>query len=277
MGFGKPTLRLTYGRTPSEGNLAVGDTKENLGLVSIVMPLYNYGRYLSGAVESVLSQTYPFWELLIVDDCSTDDSFLIAMRLEKKDERIRVFQLPENGGSSAARNKALDEAKGEFVAFLDSDDRYDPEYLESQVKLLVEKGCDIVVSSYRRKTENGSTVFHVPDVITYDSIMKGNPMAPLGTLYRFSKFRNQRFPTEDREREDFVFFAQLLKAGAVAEPNSDVLGELTIHSGSKSKNKLRMVRYQYRAYKFLGIPFFLRWYYLFRWAIYGIRKYWNVR
>lgn len=257
--------------------MAVGDTKENLGLVSVVMPLYNYGRYLSGAVESVLNQTYPYWELLIVDDCSTDDSFSIAEQLGKKDERIRVYRLPENGGSSAARNKALDEAKGEFVAFLDSDDRYDPEYLESQVGLLTEKGCDIVVSSYRRKTENGSTVFHVPDVITYDSILKGNPMAPLGTLYRFSKFKSQRFPTEDREREDFVFFARLLKSGAVAVPNPFVLGELTIHSGSKSKNKLRMVPYQYRAYKLLGLPFFRRWYCLFRWGIYGIRKYWDVR
>lgn len=252
----------------------MGEMKENLGLVSVVMPLYNYGRYLSGAVESVLSQTYPYWELLIVDDCSTDDSFSIAQELARRDDRIRLFRLSENGGTSAARNKALDEARGEFVAFLDSDDRYDPEYLESQVRLLVDKGCDVVVSGYRRKTERGSTPFHVPSVITFDSILKGNPMATLGTLYRFSKYRSHRFLPE--EREDFVFFAGLLKSGAVAAPNPSILGEVTIHSGSKSKNKLRMVRHQYRAYKVLGVPFFRRWYCLFCWAVYGVKKYWNV-
>lgn len=189
------------------------------GLASIIMPLYNYGRFLNAAVGSVLSQTYINWELIIVDDCSTDDSFEVAEELSKKDERIHAYRLERNGGTSAARNKGLDLAKGEFVAFLDSDDQYDPTYLESQLDLLISNNADIAVASYRRKAAQSTTDFIVPDVIDFKSILKGNPMAPLGTLYRFSKFRDLRFRLDMRKCEDYVFFLNLFQLGAVAVPN----------------------------------------------------------
>ena len=223
------------------------------GLVSIIMPLYNYGRFLNAAVDSVLSQTYINWELIIVDDCSTDDSFEVAEELSKKDERIHAYRLERNGGTSAARNKGLDLAKGEFVAFLDSDDQYDPTYLESQLDLLISNNADIAVASYRRKAAQSTTDFIVPDVIDFKSILKGNPMAPLGTLYRFSKFRYLRFRLDMRKCEDYVFFLNLFQLGAVAVPNKAVLGTLNIHEDSKSKQKLKLIRWQYRSYKAVGI------------------------
>lgn len=247
------------------------------GLVSIIMPLYNYGRFLNAAVDSVLSQTYANWELIIVDDCSTDDSFAIAQDLAKKDNRIIAYRLDRNGGTSAARNKGLDMAKGEFVAFLDSDDEYDPNYLESQLDLLIKNNADIAVASYRRKAPQSTTDFIVPDVIDFKSILKGNPMAPLGTLYRFSKFKDLRFRLDMRKCEDYVFFLNLFQLGAVAVPNKTVLGTLNIHEDSKSKKKLKLVRWQYRSYKVVGINWFMRWYYLFCWGIYGLKKYRNVK
>lgn len=247
------------------------------GLVSIIMPLYNYGRFLNAAVDSVLSQTYANWELIIVDDCSTDDSFAIAQDLAKKDSRIIAYRLDRNGGTSAARNKGLDMAKGEFVAFLDSDDEYDSNYLESQLDLLIKNNSDIAVASYRRKAPQSTTDFIVPDVIDFKSILKGNPMAPLGTLYRFSKFKDLRFRLDMRKCEDYVFFLNLFQLGAIAAPNKTVLGTLNIHEDSKSKKKLKLVRWQYRSYKVVGINWFMRWYYLFCWGIYGLRKYRNVK
>lgn len=247
------------------------------GLVSIIMPLYNYGRFLNAAVGSVLSQTYTNWELIIVDDCSTDDSFEIAEELSKKDKRIRAYRLEKNGGTSAARNKGLDLAKGEFVAFLDSDDQYDPTYLESQLDLLVSNNADIAVASYRRKAAQSTTDFIVPDLINFKSILKGNPMAPLGTLYRFSKFRDLRFHLDMRKCEDYVFFLNLFQLGAVAVPNKAVLGTLNIHEDSKSKKKLKLIKWQYRSYKVVGINWFIRWYYLLCWGVYGMKKYRNVK
>ena len=214
------------------------------GLVSIIMPLYNYGRFLNAAVGSVLSQTYTNWELIIVDDCSTDDSFEIAEELSKKDKRIRAYRLEKNGGTSAARNKGLDLAKGEFVAFLDSDDQYDPTYLESQLDLLVSNNADIAVASYRRKAAQSTTDFIVPDLINFKSILKGNPMAPLGTLYRFSKFKDLRFRLDMRKCEDYVFFLNLFQLGAVAVPKKKVLGTLKKQEDYKNNKKKKNIKKQ---------------------------------
>lgn len=250
---------------------------ENRGLVSIIMPLYNYGRFLEASVSSVLSQTYPSWELLIIDDCSTDDSFDIASRLAGKDTRIKTFKLDKNGGTSAARNKGLDEAKGEFIAFLDSDDQYDPNYLDSQLSNFEKTGCDISVASYRRKAPNSLTDFIVPDEITFKSILKGNPMAPLGTMFRWEKFKSLRFREDMRKCEDYVFFLEMLKSGGIAKPNKNVLGTLNIHEDSKSRNKKALIKWQLLSYKKAGINWFARWYYLFCWAVYGLNKYRSVK
>lgn len=246
-------------------------------LVSIVMPLYNYGRFLEASVDSVLAQKCKNWELIIVDDCSTDDSYQLALDIANRDDRIKVFRLDKNGGTSAARNKALDESRGEYVAFLDSDDLYDPDYLETQISLLKSGEYDIAVASYRRMASKSVTDFIVPSEITFKSILKGNPMAPLGTVYRFSKFRDLRFLTDMRKCEDYVFFLQLLQSGAKAIANKKVCATLTIHDDSKSKKKHKLIKWQYLSYKKVGINFFMRFYYLFRWGLYGIKKYRKVK
>ena len=250
---------------------------ENFGLVSIVMPLYNYGRYLHSSVESVLKQSYPYWELLIVDDCSTDDSYDLALKLAQKDSRISVFRLEKNGGTAAARNYALDHAKGIFVSFLDSDDQYDCNYLLSQIENLKTCNADITVAGYRRKARLTTTDFMVPDEIDFNVILKGNPMSTLGTMYKFDKFSDVRFSKKMLKCEDFVFFLTLFKNGAIAKPNKRILGTVVIHDSSKSKNKFKLMLWQMRSYREVGVAWYKRPYYLFCWAIYGFNKYRNVK
>ena len=109
-------------------------------LVSIIMPSYNCGKYVEQTIRSVQAQTYQNWEIIFMDDCSTDDTIKLVSGLREKDERIRLFQNKFNSGAAVSRNNALQEAKGRWIAFLDSDDLWEPEKLEKQVRFMEENG-----------------------------------------------------------------------------------------------------------------------------------------
>lgn len=105
-------------------------------LISIIMPTYKCGRYIADSIKSVQVQTYQNWELIIVDDCSGDDTIDIVQRIQLEDKRIRLFENNINSGAAICRNKALREAKGRWIAFLDSDDLWEPTKLEKQIKFM---------------------------------------------------------------------------------------------------------------------------------------------
>ena len=139
---------------------------ENYGLVSIIMPSYNTGRYIEQSIESVLAQTYPYWELIIVDDCSADDTDVIISQY-LSDTRIRYLKNATNSGAAVSRNYALREAKGKWIAFLDSDDLWLPEKLEKQLIFMREKGYKFTYTDYRIQL-NGSWLPYVytgPNVV----------------------------------------------------------------------------------------------------------------
>lgn len=120
---------------------------EDYGLVSIITPSYNSSRFISQTIESILSQTYTNWELLITDDCSTDKTREIVKSYQRKDPRIKFFQLKENSGPGVARNHSIEMAKGRFIAFCDSDDRWYPEKLEKQLAFMAKKRCMLSYTS----------------------------------------------------------------------------------------------------------------------------------
>ncbi len=124
-------------------------------LVSIVMPSYNTGEYIAESIRSVLAQSYPAWELLIVDDCSTDGTEE-AVRPFLEDERIRFFRNEVNSGAAVSRNRALREAKGRWIAFLDSDDLWTPEKLEKQIRFMEQNGCHFSYSDYEEIDSAGN-------------------------------------------------------------------------------------------------------------------------
>ena len=121
---------------------------ENCGLVSIIMPSYNTASYIAQSIESVLAQTYPHWELIIVDDCSTDDTDE-AVAKYLSDSRIVYLKNETNSGAAISRNYALREAKGKWIAFLDSDDLWHPEKLEKQVSFMVNTGHKFTYTDYK--------------------------------------------------------------------------------------------------------------------------------
>lgn len=135
-------------------------------LVSIIMPSYNTGKYIGDSIRSVLAQTYKNWELIIVDDCSTDDSDAIVAAFA--DPRIRYLKNPVNSGAAVSRNWGLREAKGRWIAFLDSDDTWHPEKLEKQVRFMEQTGYKFTYTDYKIQL-NGTWlpyIYYGPDKVT---------------------------------------------------------------------------------------------------------------
>lgn len=124
-------------------------------LVSIITPSYNCGAYIADTINSVLAQTYPNWEMIIVDDCSTDDTAAVVAEYERKDQRIRFIRNERNSGAAVSRNRALREARGRWVAFLDGDDLWEPFKLQHQIDFMTEHDCVFSYHKYDEIDENG--------------------------------------------------------------------------------------------------------------------------
>ncbi|WP_279123316.1 glycosyltransferase family 2 protein [Holdemania filiformis] len=138
----------------------------NYGIVSIIMPTYNAAAYIVESINSVLKQTYPFWELIIVDDCSNDDTY----EIEKDfiDDRIRLLRNDRNSGAAISRNYALREASGKWVAFLDGDDVWIPDKLEKQIEFMIKHDYKFTYTDYRTRL-NGEWLPYIntgPNVVT---------------------------------------------------------------------------------------------------------------
>lgn len=124
-------------------------------LVSIIMPSYRCGRFIVESIRSVQAQTYQNWELIVVDDCSGDDTVELVQNLQEEDDRIKIYQNPSNCGAAVSRNMALSKAKGRWIAFLDSDDLWLPDKLEHQIKFMEDNGCHFSYHEYTEIDEEG--------------------------------------------------------------------------------------------------------------------------
>jgi teichuronic acid biosynthesis glycosyltransferase TuaG len=219
-------------------------------LVSVVMPAYNASDYIRGAVGSVLSQTYASWELVIVDDCSTDDTPHLLDALADADKRIRVFHAPQNGGVAAARNAAIAAARGSHIAFLDSDDGWHPRKLEWQMEHMEETRARVSYTAYDRVTEQGHLLSQVrpPATVNYAQMLRSNYIGNLTGLYDRS-LGDASFPAMGHE--DYVFWLEMVRRAGVASrvPGEQPLAYYRVREGSVSADKWRAARWQWRIYR----------------------------
>lgn len=246
-------------------------------LVSIVTPLYNGERFVRQTVESVLAQTYPDWEMVIVNDGSKDRSEQIVREYAEKDSRIRVFSQP-NGGSASARNHGIREARGKYMVFLDADDYWDATFLEEQLRFLKEKKASIVCASCRRVDDSGKEVLQpliVPARIDYKSLLRTCSLTCLTTLIDREAFHDVYFCEELRSlRDDYVLWLSLLKQTPCAYGNPKVLAYYRLNSNGVTANKWKMIKPQFMAYyKEEQLGLIRSIYYLVHWAVNGVMKY----
>lgn len=249
------------------------------GLVSIITPMYKGAAFVGETIESVLKQTYPNWEMIIVDDCSPDDGAGINVVKQYKDSRIKLIESKVNKGSSGARNIALKEARGQYIAFLDSDDTWFPVYLERQIKFMLDGGYSLVFSSRRRIQELGNDdiykPFIVPDKISYSELLKRCPIFISTTLYDRAKCGLFYF-NEDLGslRDDWVYWLAILKKIGIAYGNREILGNYRIRGGSATSNKWKVMVSQWRVLRSVEkLRYFNALYCFFSWLIFGMTKY----
>lgn len=220
------------------------------GLVSIITPCYNSASYIAQTIESVISQTYKEWEMLIIDDCSTDNSVEIIEIYCKKEPRIRYLKTEVSSGSpTKPRNLGIYEAKGKFIAFLDSDDLWTPDKLEMQLPLF-SNNIAIIYSFYEKISENGDRSGRIVKSLeshTYESLLYGNEIGCLTVVIDISKVGKMYF--QYIGHEDYALWLAILKKGFVAKNVQKVLGFYRVRKSSVSSNKIHVIRWVWKIYR----------------------------
>lgn len=250
---------------------------EKDNLVSIITPLYNGERFVGQTIESVLAQTYTDWEMIIINDGSKDNSLAVAESYAAKDPRIHVFSQP-NSGCAAARNHGLREAQGHYYAFLDSDDYWDPTFLDEQLAFMAEKNAAIVTCCVRRVDEDGIEILRpqiVPERMDYYDILKSCNLPCLATLIDASRLRDIRFREELHNlRDDYALWLSLMKQTDYAYGNQKVLANYRLSANQVTGNKRKVIIPQFMVnYKVEKLGLFRSLYYLAHWAWNGYKKY----
>ncbi|MCA0935179.1 glycosyltransferase [Vibrio alginolyticus] len=224
------------------------------GLVSIVTPTYNSENYIVHTVDTVLSQTYTDWELIIIDDCSTDDTPRLLEQLTRLDSRIKVFSLDSNQGSGVARNKGISLAQGQYLAFLDSDDLWMPNKLEVQVNYLKNKSSGICHTAFVFVDEQGQPRRGAVSVSERVDLLQNLKSTEIGTS---TAVINRELVLGDilfsklRARQDLQLWISLLGRGYCSHGINQSLVKYRVRNGSVSSNKIKMLYVTLKVY--LGI------------------------
>ena len=179
-------------------------------LLTVVMPTYNAQRFIAESIESVIAQTVDDWELLVVDDASTDATKQVIAKYQEQDGRIRLLARPSNQGPAYARNFALDQARGKWIAFIDSDDIWHPQKTEKQLSAMHRHGADISYTGYRRRRDGDleGAVVHVPKRVEYRTMLRRNLIACSTAIVRSTTCGSLRMPLIKR-RQDHGLLARL--------------------------------------------------------------------
>ena len=221
------------------------------GLVSIITPVYNAEDFIEETIKSVQNQTYENWEMLLINDCSTDSSAEIIQTMAQSDSRIKYIKLDKNSGAAVTRNTGISKAEGRYIAFLDSDDIWKPNKLEKQLQLIEKKGVGFCFTSYRYVYEDGkptNKVARAPEKIDYNGLLK-NTIIGCSTVLVDRKIIGDFRMTNVRRGQDTATWLQLLKKTDYAYGVYEDLVWYRVVEGSLSHNKWKAIKRTWNTYR----------------------------
>ena len=218
--------------------------------VSIIVPMYNAEKFIGKTIESVLAQTYQNWEMLIMNDVSTDNSLAIVSVYAKKDERIKIVNTEKNVGVVKGRNFLIDLASGKYIAFLDADDYWHNKKLEKQIKFMKEKNASISCTEYTRVKENEEKINDViiKEEISYNDMLKNNYLGCLTVIYDAEKI-GKRYFKELEKNEDYVLWLEIVKDVDIIYGLKENLAYYRVLDNSRSSNKVKTAKVRWEIYR----------------------------
>ena len=248
---------------------------EGQPLVSVIMPCYNMERYIADTILSVQGQTYTHWELLIVDDASTDGTAEVVKRFCDQDPRIRFFVKPSHSGIADSRNQCLQQATGRYLAFLDADDLWHPDKLEQQLAFVQERQAALCYSAYDLVDENGKSLgktIHTAGDLDYTTYLK-NTIIGCSTVMVDKELTGLVTVPEFRTSEDTATWLDLMKKGFKACALEQALTSYRIRAHSASSNKLKAASDLWKVYRqHEKLPFFKAVAYFSSYAFHALKK-----
>ena len=244
-------------------------------LVSIITPSYNSKNFIKETIDSVLAQTYQNWEMIIVDDKSNDDSVLHIENLIKHETRIKLISLSENIGAAMARNKALEVAKGKYIAFLDSDDVWLPQKLDKQLSFMQKNNYAFTFASYTPFSEDATIEYKnisVPEVLDYSAYCKNTIIGCLTVLIDKDRVGDFRMPNI-RSSHDMALWLLIMKRGYRAYGLNKVLGKYRLVSTSNTSKKYKAAKEVWDVYrKVEKLSFFKSTWYFINYVYNALKK-----
>ena len=250
-------------------------------MVSIIMPAYNSEKYIKKAIISVCRQNYPDWELIVIDDCSTDSTADIVKKLAESDSRIHYMKNPRNSGVAKSRNRGIAYASGEWIAFLDSDDCWRSDKLSRQMDCALKNHAQFIFSGSVFMDQFGKKLQYylkVPKRVSYRQLLKQNIISCSSVLIKKELLRQYPMRRSKDMHEDFAVWLQILRD--TEEPAYGVNKPLLIYRitpGSKSNNKIKAACMTYRVYRYIGLNTVESIWYWLHYSVRSLKKYSNIK
>lgn len=244
-------------------------------VISIITPAYNSSEYISDTINSVLNQTYSDWEMIIVDDCSKDNTYQIAEMYAKKDSRVKAFKNEKNCGVATTRNIALSYATGEYISFLDSDDLWKPEKLSTQINFMKKNNYAFTYTEYQMfnsQTGKLGKVISVPKKMSSKDIYKNTAIGCLTVMVNRKMTGEFEFPML-QHAEDQCTWQSILNRGFTAYGLDENLSLYRVSSNSLTANKSKALKKQWQMYReYNKLSVLKSAYYLFCYAVNAVAK-----
>lgn len=240
-------------------------------LVSIITPVYNAGKFIAETIECIQAQTYVDWELLLINDCSQDNSVQQIEHYMQADSRIRLIHLETNSGAAVARNKGIEQAKGQYIAFVDSDDCWEPRKLELQLAYMQQHGVAFTYTNFKLLNEDGSVRkerMKLPTSRDYYGLLKNTAIACSTVVIDRNIIGDFRMPLVRKGQDTATWLMLMRERGVTAYLVDEVLNGYRQVKGSLSNNKFKALQRTWYIYRELEkLPLLKSAYYFVNYAI----------